>query len=182
MNQTQQNDFESQDDSDESFDESDDEESDIEEKVGDEKVEEGKIKVQICGDPKFKIGYCPYCAKAYERLDKHLLLGKKHAADCSELRKLKNPKRAKSLAELRKLGNFNHNIKILKEKTGEIIVCKRPTMETSYDLFLPCSSCLGFYAYDDLWRHQCPGKKEGKRVVKKAKAFSESAMNKVYQQ
>ncbi len=65
-------------------------------------------------------------------------------------------KRNNAGAQLRHCGNFLHNTKVLREGHGSLIVVRRPTEGVSAQHFLPCPDCLGFFARDDIWRHNCP--------------------------
>lgn len=61
-------------------------------------------------------------------------------------------------------GNFHHNRKVLETGFGELILIRRPKQEIDLDDYGACSSCLGFYATSDLYKHQkyhCVGCKEG---------------------
>ena len=66
---------------------------------------------------------------------------------------------ATALEFLKNKGNYMHNVKVIREKIGQLIVIRRPTTTVSYKEFLPCPKCLGFLGRKDLWRHKssCDG-------------------------
>lgn len=73
----------------------------------------------------------------------------------SQLDKNKNKKeRDIILDQVRLLGDFYHNVKVLKNG-GELIVCRRPSpgQKLSASMFGPCKHCLGFFHKAELWRH-----------------------------
>ena len=43
---------------------------------------------------------------------------------------------------LKNKGNYFHNVRIINEKIGELIVVGRPTMKVSYKNYLLCPKCL----------------------------------------
>ena len=49
---------------------------------------------------------------------------------------------------LRRKGNYNHSIKVLKRGLGKLIIKRCPPRETSYKSYLPC-----FFLSKDLHRH-----------------------------
>lgn len=64
-------------------------------------------------------------------------------------------KRNTVFSKYRNLGNFNNNIKVLREKSGTLHVGRRPKNESEYSAteYLPCQYCLVFYLRKELWRH-----------------------------
>ena len=91
--------------------------------------------------------------------------------------------RKKALEKLKNKGNFIHNIKVLSNGHGELIVARRPNKTTAANEFFPCSHCLGFFKKDDLWRHvgKCPHNRshsESKDIqaLVKSKCLLESAL------
>lgn len=60
-------------------------------------------------------------------------------------------------AMLRNQGNFRHNVECLRKGKGDLMVVRRPEVETNADEFLPCPDCLGFYMSYDMYKHSCPG-------------------------
>lgn len=51
------------------------------------------------------------------------------------------------------MGNFRHNLDVIKEGKGELIVARRSPNMSCPDDFLPCIFCLGFFKAVELWRH-----------------------------
>ena len=64
------------------------------------------------------------------------------------------------LKRLRNLGSFKHNIDVLKQGEGELMVVRRTSGKHSHDMYLPCTRCYGFFYRYDLWRHRCPCRHE----------------------
>ena len=58
------------------------------------------------------------------------------------------------------MGNFNHNLRVLEMKKGELKVICRPGQDVDKDPsnYLPCQFCHGFFQKKDLYRHtpKCP--------------------------
>lgn len=74
-------------------------------------------------------------------------------------------KRRKVFSKYRNLGDFNHNIAVLLNKTGTFFVGRRPSANTKLyrvNDYLPCMYCLTFFIKKELWRHvkSCPFKEE----------------------
>ena len=59
---------------------------------------------------------------------------------------------------LRLEGAYKHNIKVLSENKGSLILQRRPSMEDeikySFEDYLHCEFCKGCYLKTNLWRHQ----------------------------
>ena len=67
--------------------------------------------------------------------------------------------RERIFLKLKNMGNFKHNVEILKRKQDNIIVARRPNKDPIVAKnYLPCVSCFGFYQASELWRHEknCP--------------------------
>ena len=64
----------------------------------------------------------------------------------------------KELDRLRLKGDFHHNVSVMNNNTGTLIVCRRPGVESGEgyqpDDFIRCEYCRGFYLRWELWRHQ----------------------------
>jgi len=79
--------------------------------------------------------------------------------------------------KLKNLGNFKHNVDILKKRQDNIIVARRPNQgPVVAQNYLPCVSCFGFYQACELWRHE---KKCPLRVANVSKSNSVTAEAKV---
>ena len=63
---------------------------------------------------------------------------------------------------LQNKGHFLQNVKVLKDREGELVVGRRPSnrKQAKAYKYLPCYMCLGIYQRDTLWVHakHCPGK------------------------
>lgn len=110
--------------------------------------------------------YCVYCFQPYAKIARHF--EDKHSRE-SEVDKmiklaptekdgpdsvrLKRKLRKEICDSLRKKGNYNHNIAVLQQGRGELIVKRCPPKITLYTSYLPCEFCLDFYYKKDLHRH-----------------------------
>lgn len=99
------------------------------------------------------------------KIGRHLLLQHSDVQDIATLPSVSSgeadkKKRKMILDKHRNLGNFNHNVEVLMEKKGDLIVGRRPKEEErrSPEQYLPCQYCLVFYVAKELWRHtkKCP--------------------------
>ncbi|KAK4872985.1 hypothetical protein RN001_015014 [Aquatica leii] len=106
-----------------------------------------------------KVYCCLYCNKMLKELSKHL--EKKHK-DESEVQKLmakpkKDASRRQGFIHLAKVGNYYHNCKVLKQRSGELILARVPTEEEkkmhTYSDYGPCPDCLAFMLKRHLWHH-----------------------------
>jgi hypothetical protein len=158
-----------------------------------------KITVQECevagrdktGKPFYtKQNFCLFCEYKFSKLPKHLERRHGDKDLIIELKKLPvNSKERKAcLDDLTKVGNFHHNLKVWREKQGELVVVRRPSSSKDYVEFLPCTHCLGTFAAIDLWRHnikcqepRLEGKNESEigqnHVLRGSRAFLNCALN-----
>ena len=107
---------------------------------------------------------CYYCRKIVCKVARHyqtVHAKEKEVAKALKFRKNSND-RKKELERLRLLGNYQHNLRVLETKCGQLIVVRRPSKseEINGKDFLPCSHCFGFLRKSELWRHNkcCPFK------------------------
>ena len=104
--------------------------------------------------------YCLYCSKDSTNISKHYLLSHKTEADIKKILDLpkNSKKRSLEIMRVRRAGNYRHNVDVLKNGNGEIVVVARPSVETKPQDYLPCEGCLGFFLKEGLWRHKkvCP--------------------------
>ena len=114
-----------------------------------------------------KMQYCLFCTKGCTNIGKHYL--KSHKTE-SEIKKilclpLKSKERSLELTRVRNAGNYKHNVQVLKEGKGELVVFARNSSETKPEDYLPCESCLGFFLKGSLWRHKqvCPLASKGQK-------------------
>ncbi|XP_059205277.1 uncharacterized protein LOC131984472 [Centropristis striata] len=110
--------------------------------------------------------YCYVCGKGYSKLARHFV---KHADQELEIAEaLALPKtsreRKKILDELRNWGNYLHNKEVLKSKSGELKLKRRPkTGEVTTKTFVHCLHCKGMFRRKEIWRHvsRCPSRTSG---------------------
>ena len=113
-----------------------------------------------------KVQVCIFCGEQKAKIARHLeqMHGEETEvakiisielvkSDKKEVRNAKLQERKKMFELLRKRGNFNHNVDVLKEGKGLIIVEKRPSKPQPYTNYLPCEYCLGFYHKKELSKH-----------------------------
>ena len=102
-----------------------------------------------------KIHYCKFCGnKIRSKISRHLL--SVHADDAAVKEILFLPKRSKERrARLQRLineGNFSHNIAVIRNGEGDIVVGKRLSNTSAYD-YTACEFCRRFESKRNLWRH-----------------------------
>ena len=115
---------------------------------------------------------CVFCQKLQLRIARHLQTVHKNETVVAQIMsKTDSKEREKGLAKLRLDGDYQYNIEVLNNNQGTLIVSRRPSATDehsySYQDFLPCEHCKGFYLRKDLWRHRqkCLFKsKNGKRT------------------
>ena len=113
-----------------------------------------------------KVQFCVFCGEPKQKIARHLMEKHKEEIDLIELeslcikdtdnvevKKCKLNERKRKFEKLRKRGNFNHNMDVLRYKKGFLVVEKRPPEDTDYRMFLPYEYCLGFYHKKLLRRH-----------------------------
>lgn len=66
-----------------------------------------------------------------------------------------DPMRKQQFGKICRMGNFNHNVRVLATKEGELKVARRPSSDVRVnpDDYLPCKICNGFFPTDELSRH-----------------------------
>ena len=109
---------------------------------------------------------CLFCSRMVSNIGRHLLSHKSEDA-IKKINLIANWKkdetekqiRQKECKRLRLLGDFYHNVKVLKIG-GSLIVYRRPYKCTRVDEYKPCKYCLLFIHRYELWRHciKCPYK------------------------
>ncbi|KAL7372217.1 hypothetical protein ABVT39_012227 [Epinephelus coioides] len=123
-----------------------------------------------------KAHYCLYCKKANLKMARHLQ--RKHNDETDVAHAFSFPpgsKQRKTLLEsLRNKGDWQHNLKVLEDGSGEIVTWKQPSKGASVEDYLPCQHCYAMFKRKELWRHMksCREKKgdkvQGKRRAQKA--------------
>ncbi|XP_077399894.1 uncharacterized protein LOC144034751 isoform X2 [Vanacampus margaritifer] len=100
--------------------------------------------------------YCVFCCLPQVKIGRHLL--RKHSDEEEVLAASVLPAGSKErhllLEQLRCRGNYQHNIEVITQGSGEIVPCRRPSQEVDAMNYLPCPRCLGFFVRADLWKHQ----------------------------
>ncbi|XP_028412502.1 uncharacterized protein LOC114535339 [Dendronephthya gigantea] len=100
---------------------------------------------------------CFFCEKEYAKIARHLQ--QVHGEEKEVKDALQHPanheKRKKQFEKLCRMGNFNHNMRVLELKKGELKVVRRPTANDegsgNPENYLPCKYCHGFFLGDELW-------------------------------
>lgn len=82
-----------------------------------------------------------------------------------------NKLRINELSKLRNRGTHLHNLKVIREGMGDLIVAYRPKMSVSPENYVPCSCCYGWYAKTVIWKHKCPFKQPGSSLLKEGLAL-----------
>ena len=105
-----------------------------------------------------KINYCTFCRKAIRsKISRHLLSVHKSESRVIDVAIL--PKRSKErlvkLEVLANEGNFKHNIEVLKNKDGYLVVGRRENNIRDFKIgnYLPCDFCKKFILKTTLWLH-----------------------------
>lgn len=101
--------------------------------------------------------YCIYCENLVTNFPRHL--ERKHALDIDVRAFILMPKKSKErvnfLELLKNKGNLHYNRSVLEQKSGSIMVGRRPTSNediTVHD-FLPCKHCFKFMKKKKLYKH-----------------------------
>lgn len=86
----------------------------------------------------------------------------KEYAQCKDTKTKEN-----MLMRMRNIGNHLHNIKVLKQGQGTLIVVHRPSEQTHPDAhrdYVPCPDCYGYFRKSLLYRHECHNSKREAKV------------------
>jgi len=68
---------------------------------------------------------------------------------------LRSRRRKLLLRKLLNDGDYQHNVDVLENKSGEIVPFKRPSSSSSsYDQFIPCKYCKAMFVGSNLWKHK----------------------------
>ena len=96
---------------------------------------------------------CYYCHKLVTKLKRHLQL--KHSSEELVIEMIENKNGSEQYISefLRHLGNFVHNINVLRNGSGSLIVVRRPSSYKNCLHYLPCQFCLGFFFKRELFKH-----------------------------
>jgi len=98
---------------------------------------------------------CYFCQKLITNIWRHYEIVHKSEARVQKILSLTGDpdSRMYEIDKLRLLGDYYHNIKVLSQKTGQLVVVRRPNADISHSDFLPCRFCFGFFYRKELWRH-----------------------------
>ena len=107
---------------------------------------------------------CFYCQRLNSNIHRHLITCHKNENYVIEALKTRSRSHArkKAIEKIRLHGNFEYNLKVLREGKGNLLVVRRPNYEVSYKEYAPCIHCLGFFQKRELYKHlnTCCHKKE----------------------
>jgi hypothetical protein len=108
---------------------------------------------------------CFFCGKSVLKIGRHIVSVHSSESEIASLQSVsKNQRGSMSekmvkkrkfvLEKYRNLGNFSHNVEVLKERKGVLFVGRRPSsLAHKPEDYLPCQFCLAFYVKGELWRH-----------------------------
>lgn len=109
---------------------------------------------------------CVFCNKLSTKISRHLCMMHKDEREIASLPDVpKNKtsqsgrdtlkKRALELDKLRNMGDFHHNLNVLLDKRGILLLGRLAMRDYVHrpDDYLPCKYCLVFYYKKELWRH-----------------------------
>ncbi len=105
---------------------------------------------------------CFYCEKEFAKIARHYqqVHGDEEEVKHAIQYPANDERRKLQFEKLCRMGNYNHNMKVIEEGKGEIKVVRRPKAEESANPndYLPCKYCHGFFLGCELWRHapKCP--------------------------
>ena len=107
-----------------------------------------------------KVNACVFCLKLVkQKIKRHLFLKHSNEPKVKALQDLSACEMRYVLYQLMCEGNYLYNAKLLKDELpGDLIVLKRPHVDTPASEFAPCHACHGYVLRADLWRHikKCP--------------------------
>lgn len=91
--------------------------------------------------------YCVYCKKLQSKMAQHLK--RKHSDEKEVALAICHPPTSKKhrqiLEELRRQGNYFHNIEVLQKGYIEIVTYRQPSQHADVEDYLPCNMCFGFF-------------------------------------
>lgn len=107
---------------------------------------------------------CPFCTKWQTNFSHHIL-SKQHAEEPEVLEIMKlessSKERKRLINILRLRGEHQHNVQVIKEKQGEMLLARRSVSHSfCIDDYTPCPNCLEWIRISVLKRHQphCPAR------------------------
>ena len=127
-----------------------------------------------------KVHYCYFCSKDDQKIGRHLTTDHKTEAEIIDILALGltskegKKKRRQLLDDIRRRGDFQHNMKVLRTG-GELVVWRRPAEcdVVRVEDYKPCPYCTVFVTVKELWRHArtCDknhNQEHGTNIVRKA--------------
>ena len=98
---------------------------------------------------------CYYCQNLVTNIWRHYQLQHTAEDEVQRINALKVKEKKLRINTLHMLGDYFHNVQVLSQKSGQLIVVRRhsSTKQASYSDFLPCIGCKGFFWRKELWRH-----------------------------
>jgi len=107
--------------------------------------------------------YCYICGKSFSKVIRHLLIHSEEVPEIAEAFALPvaSKERKRIMNELRNRGNYQHNLEVLKNNSGELKLRRRSKVTAvSAKTFSHCLHCKGMFGRKDIWRHvsRCPSK------------------------
>ncbi|KAJ8311543.1 hypothetical protein KUTeg_010898 [Tegillarca granosa] len=103
-----------------------------------------------------KTDYCCFCKELYDsKILRHILSVHKNESKVKEVQALAlySVERKMALQKLRTEGNYYHNLEVLRNREGTLIVYRRPKTYTCASEFIPCEYCYRFFHEYHLWEH-----------------------------
>ncbi|KAJ8311177.1 hypothetical protein KUTeg_011278 [Tegillarca granosa] len=106
-----------------------------------------------------KYHVCVFCNRSYPKQPRHfedVHFNESKVKEALSLRK-HSKERKKAWLVLQNLGDYNHNVEVLKSGKGVLIpkyTTRKGDQSRKYQAYLPCKFCLGLYVKDELWKHQ----------------------------
>ncbi|XP_063993652.1 uncharacterized protein LOC135171197 [Diachasmimorpha longicaudata] len=105
---------------------------------------------------KYKQNFCFYCKKMQSVISQHLETVHKNESPVKKFSVFPkgNPERRKIIETLRLKGNYLYNTQQVHNKTGELLVSRRPKEERSATLYKICHNCTGVFSAKTIRRHR----------------------------
>ena len=104
-----------------------------------------------------KIHYCFYCDQGQNHIWQHLKhMHKAESEVIDALNESSSANKDLKLALIKNKGDHIHNLGVLRNKRGYLVVARAPDGMISYpENFLPCVFCKSWVAKDSVKRHRC---------------------------
>jgi hypothetical protein len=117
--------------------------------------------------PGERTNYCVFCEASAQKIVRHY--ERFHHEEPKVKAMMSLPKqsneRRKLTSELRLEGNHKHNIRVLTDGAGVLIVAKSLKNTKDVGDFVPCSKCLSYVGKADIYRHRCMWESGGQEVT-----------------